>query len=112
MVIRGLPIPTDVEQIKTELTKHKIKFNSLTQIYKGPRTNKILMPLFYVQCPKTPDNVEIYKIKEMLSMEIKIERYRGRNQATQCFSSQTWHHSSKTYYLPTKCVKCAGPPLI
>ncbi|GFV54380.1 nucleic-acid-binding protein from transposon X-element [Trichonephila clavipes] len=69
------------------------------------------MPIFAVFLDKTPDNKNVYNLKEICSMKIEVEPMRRKFGPAQCFRCQGFFHSSKYCTRNPKCVKCGKPHL-
>ncbi|GFY40177.1 nucleic-acid-binding protein from transposon X-element [Trichonephila inaurata madagascariensis] len=67
------------------------------------------MPIFAVFLDKTPENKNIYNLKELCSMKIEVETMRGGNFSRLPLSR--FFHSSKFCTRNLKCVKCGKPHL-
>ncbi|GFU12795.1 hypothetical protein TNCV_5047451 [Trichonephila clavipes] len=59
------------------------------------RKTELPMPIFAVFLDKTPDNKNIYNLKEICSMRIEVETMRRKFGPAQCFRCQGFFHSSK-----------------
>ncbi|GFY16026.1 nucleic-acid-binding protein from transposon X-element [Trichonephila clavipes] len=75
------------------------------------RKTGLPMPIFAVFLDKTPDNKNIYNLKEICSMKIEVEPMRRKFGPAQCFRCQGFFHSSKYCTRNPKCVKCGKPHL-
>ncbi|GFU30106.1 nucleic-acid-binding protein from transposon X-element [Trichonephila clavipes] len=75
------------------------------------RKTGLPMPIFAVFLDKTPDNKNIYNLKEICSMKIEVEPMRRKFGPAQCFRCQGFFHSSKYCTRNPKCVKRGKPHL-
>ncbi|GBM36695.1 hypothetical protein AVEN_202034-1 [Araneus ventricosus] len=105
IVIKGLPIDTDLDEIKTELVNKKFRVEKVNQL----KRYKTSEPLNIYQIHLFPsDNIkEIYHLATLSYHFITVEPYENR-QHHQCFNCQMWNHGSKGCKLNPKCVICAG----
>ncbi|GBN81021.1 hypothetical protein AVEN_139099-1 [Araneus ventricosus] len=105
IVIKGLPIDMDLEEIKTELVNKKFRVEKVTQL----KRYKTREPLNIYQIHLFPsDNIkEIYHLTTLSYNTITVEPYENR-QHHQCYNFQMWNHGSKNCKLNPKCVICAG----
>ncbi|GBN82102.1 Nucleic-acid-binding protein from transposon X-element [Araneus ventricosus] len=105
VVIKGLPIDTDLDHIKTELTNLKYRVDKVNQLKKY-KTREPLR-IFQVHLLPTENIKEIYNLKALGYTIINVEPYENK-QSHQCFNCQLWNHGSKGCKLNPKCVVCAG----
>ncbi|GBM69812.1 putative RNA-directed DNA polymerase from transposon BS, partial [Araneus ventricosus] len=105
VVIKGLPIDTDLDHIKTELTNLKYRVDKVNQLKKY-KTREPLK-IFQVHLLPTENIKEIYNLKALRYTIISVEPYENK-QSHQCFNCQLWNHGSKGCRLNPKCVVCAG----
>ncbi|GIY03628.1 RNA-directed DNA polymerase from mobile element jockey [Caerostris darwini] len=109
-VIRGLPINTDLELIKTSLVEKNFNILNVFQLRKRDQ-ERSPMPLFQIQVEATPEAENIWNLDSLLYTKIKIEKYNSTGTIGQCHRCQLFGHSSINCRLPARCVKCAGPHL-
>ncbi|KAF8789917.1 Nucleic-acid-binding protein transposon like protein [Argiope bruennichi] len=105
IVIKGLPINTDVEEIKNELTQLDYQVQKVNQFRKFK--TKELLPIFQIHLSKTPNIQDIYKIDQLMYMVVRVEKYVNKT-VRQCYKCQTWQHTSQQCGMKPKCVICAG----
>ncbi|KAF8784055.1 Nucleic-acid-binding protein transposon like protein [Argiope bruennichi] len=105
IVIKGLPINTDPEEIKNELNEKGFRVDKVNQLKKF-KTREPL-PIFQVHLFKTSNIQEIYKLETLFYIMIRVEKYIIK-QNHQCYNCQLWNHGSKGCRLNPKCVICAG----
>lgn len=108
IVIRGLPKNTSVDLIKAELEMHGLVDPSVVQMYRGPVSKRIHMPLFLILLPKNAENNidSVFQISELMGTEVTMERFRGKKGPTQCHNCQTFFHSAAVCHLSSRCVRC------
>ncbi|GBO09459.1 Nucleic-acid-binding protein from transposon X-element [Araneus ventricosus] len=108
VVIKDLPSRHDPEDIKSYL-KDELNFpvEKVTQLSKL-RTREPL-PIFLVELQKTPKTKEIYQIKHINYLKVKVEEYRGRRIVNQCFKCNWYHHKANECQSTPRCLKCAQP---
>ncbi|GBM36743.1 hypothetical protein AVEN_171856-1 [Araneus ventricosus] len=92
IVIKGLPIDMDLEEIKTELVNKKFRVEKVNQL----KRYKTREPLNIYQIHLFPsDNIkEIYHLTTLSYNIITVEPYENR-QHHQCYNCQMWSHGSK-----------------
>lgn len=113
VAIRHLHPSTPIEDITTELTElgyvvrhvHNVKSSRLSE----GQTEKIPLPVFFVDLEPGEINKEIYKLKTLCYTKIKVESPHKRNIVTQCTKCQGFGHTRSFCGYPPKCVKCSGP---
>lgn len=74
MAVRGLPLNTKVQDIKNELSYYGFEGHSVSQMYKGPVSKKVYMPLFHVSLPKNQIELD----RNFQITEVKICKYTGK----------------------------------
>ncbi|GFY16029.1 nucleic-acid-binding protein from transposon X-element [Trichonephila clavipes] len=109
VVIRGMPSDMPIEDITEELEGFGIHPKECKVLIS--RKTGLPMPIFAVFLDKTPDNKNIYNLKEICSMKIEVEPMRRKFGPAQCFRCQGFFHSSKYCTRNPKCVKCGKPHL-
>ncbi|GBO34199.1 Nucleic-acid-binding protein from transposon X-element [Araneus ventricosus] len=106
VVIKYLPVDQDKDALKNILEENGFKILRIGQL-KNYRL-KTPYPYFLVDVIKTPNHLNIYNIKTINHLKVKIESYRKKNRATICFKCSGFHHSAKNCECLPKCIKCAG----
>ncbi|GIY62197.1 nucleic-acid-binding protein from transposon X-element [Caerostris darwini] len=109
-VLRGLPINTDLDTIKHELTELHFQVINIYQLKKRDQA-RTPMPLFQIQLAPTENIEEIWTLDNLLFTKITVEKYNNKGGISQCHRCQLFSHSSINCKLPIKCVKCAGQHL-
>ncbi|GIX66919.1 nucleic-acid-binding protein from transposon X-element [Caerostris darwini] len=109
-VLRGLPINTDLDTIKHELTELHFQVINIYQLKKRDQA-RTPMPLFQIQLAPTENIEEIWTLDNLLFTKITVEKYNNKGGISQCHRCQLFGHSSINCKLPIKCVKCAGQHL-
>ncbi|GBN93966.1 hypothetical protein AVEN_25541-1 [Araneus ventricosus] len=105
IVIKGLPIDMDLEEIKTELISKKFRVDKVNQLKKF-KTREPLR-IYQVHLLPTENIKEIYSLTTLGYTIVSVEPYVNK-QSNQYFTCQLWNHSSKGCRLHPKCVVCAG----
>ncbi|GBM91364.1 Nucleic-acid-binding protein from transposon X-element [Araneus ventricosus] len=106
VVIKYLPVDQDKDVLKSILEENGFKILRIGQL-KNYRL-KTPYPYFLVDVIKTPNHLNIYNIKTINHLKVKVESYRKKNRATICFKCSGFHHSAKNCECLPKCIKCAG----
>lgn len=102
IVIRGLFLKTETEEITEDLKEKGLNPSKVTQM-----TNKITkqpMPLFLITLPRT--DKKIYELTNILGLSIKIENLKATGQLSQCYRCQKYGHTQSFCTAAIKCVKC------
>lgn len=106
VVIRGLALTTECEEVKTELSELGYDVLRISQMYS--RKNDRVLPLFQAHIRRIGDFEEILNTDYLLCMSVEIEEYRSTGAVAQCFNCQRFHHSSEICNMKPRCLKCAG----
>ncbi|GFT69218.1 nucleic-acid-binding protein from transposon X-element [Trichonephila clavipes] len=104
IVIKGLPITTDIDYIGRDLTSSGFQVLKVAQFTKTK--TKLKLPIFMVDIQKSPD---IFKLETCCYLSIKIDNYNRRTGAAQCYNCNPFNHSSKNIHIQTRCLKCGEP---
>ncbi|GFW53244.1 nucleic-acid-binding protein from transposon X-element [Trichonephila clavipes] len=91
IVIKGLPINTDIEEIRQDLTSRGFKVIKVAQFNKSK--SKMKLPIFMVEIEKSPDSPDIFKLETCCYLTIKVDTYNRRPGAVQCYNCNLFHHS-------------------
>ena len=107
-VIRGLPFKANTEDIKNALLEEGFIEVNVTQMYRGPVSNKNSMPLFHVTLAKTtPEVGNIFTLNSIMGASCKVKIYKGRKGPLQCYNYQGFFHNAKDCQMAPACSKCA-----
>jgi hypothetical protein len=105
VVVRNLMELTPTEEIQAELVSlgyEVVNVAAMRNFRKEP------IPIFLVElrdCPSTP---EIYNLRTLLHMRVKVEAYRGPSGPRQCHNCCRFGHVTSGCNALPRCVKCAG----
>lgn len=106
VVIRKLPLDTDISDLSAELTG--LGYTPLTirqMTKKGTSSERVPMPLYLVSLARSPETKGIYSLTHILHYRIQVEPYRPPG-VLQCFRCQRMGHSQDTCQALPRCVKC------
>lgn len=103
VVIKGVDEEWSAEKIKIDL--EELGFNP-ERVIKWNRRDGTPTALCLVILPK--DQVEIFKLKDLDNMIVKVESQKTRDLNTQCHRCQMYGHSQFRCTATVKCLKCAG----
>ncbi|GFQ74283.1 nucleic-acid-binding protein from transposon X-element [Trichonephila clavata] len=106
IVIKGLPISTDIEDIKKDLTERDQGFTveKVAQLTKAK--TKYKLPIFMVELTNKPDSPDIFKLKTCCHLMVKTDSFNRRPGITQCYNCNLFNHSSKYCHMRARCLKC------
>ncbi|KAF8785964.1 Nucleic-acid-binding protein transposon like protein [Argiope bruennichi] len=104
VVIKGLPINTECEEIKQELIEKGFRVDRVNQLKRFKTRDPL--PIFQIHLFKSSNIQDIYKLNDLMYFIIKVEKYINK-QNHQCFNCQLWNPGSKGCKLKPKCVICA-----
>ncbi|GFS89333.1 nucleic-acid-binding protein from transposon X-element [Trichonephila clavipes] len=76
VVLKGLPINTDIDDIERDLTSRGFQVQKVAQFTKT-RT-KLKLPIFMVELQRTPDSPDIFQIDTCCYLSIKVDTYNRR----------------------------------
>ncbi|GFS80259.1 putative RNA-directed DNA polymerase from transposon X-element [Trichonephila clavipes] len=107
VVIKGLPITTDIDDIGRDLTSRGFQVLKVAQFTKIK--TKFKLPIFMVEIQKSPDSPDIFKLETCCYLSIKIDNYNRRPGAAQCYNCNLFNHSSNNCHIQTRCLKCGEP---
>lgn len=111
VVIRRLHPTTPADALEEELIGLGFKVRQITNVLKENRehpgaSNKIPMPLFFVDLEPTPGVEKIYDITRLYYTNVKVEKPYPKKDIAQCHNCQEYGHTkSYCHHLP-RCVKC------
>lgn len=104
VVMKGLPIDYDPEEIKNNLKTLGHKVEKVTQLRRF--MDRRPLPIFQIQITQGPNVDEIFKITSFNYLSVVVDKFEKSGRVNQCFSSQNFFHSSETCHLKPRCVKC------
>ncbi|GFW31421.1 nucleic-acid-binding protein from transposon X-element [Trichonephila clavipes] len=107
IVIKGLPISADIDDIKQDLSEKGFLVSKIAQLTK--RKSKFKLPIFMVELQKSPDSPDIFKLEKCCYLTVKIDTFNRRPGPTQCYNCNLFNHSSKNCNIKTRCLKCGKP---
>ncbi|GBN91457.1 Nucleic-acid-binding protein from transposon X-element [Araneus ventricosus] len=106
IVIKWLPIDQDKEELREILESNGFKILRISQLRNF--REKTLYPYFLVDVVKTENCLNIYNLKTIKHLRIKVEPYRKKNRVTICYKCSNFHHSARNCECKPRCIKCAG----
>ncbi|GFT44221.1 nucleic-acid-binding protein from transposon X-element [Trichonephila clavipes] len=107
IVIKGLPISADIDDIKQDLSEQGFLVSKVAQLTKSK--SKFKLPIFMVELQKSPDSPDIFKLEKCCYLTVKIDTFNRRPGPTQCYNCNLFNHSSKNCHIKTRCLKCGEP---
>ncbi|GFV24088.1 nucleic-acid-binding protein from transposon X-element [Trichonephila clavipes] len=107
IVIKGLPISTDINAIRDDLTERGFNVIKVAQLTRSK--SKFKLPIFLVELKKLPGSPDIFQLETCCFLSVKIDSFNRRPGATQCYNCNLFHHSSSNCNIKTRCLKCGEP---
>ncbi|GFW30854.1 nucleic-acid-binding protein from transposon X-element [Trichonephila clavipes] len=107
IVIKGLPISTDIDAIRDDLTERGFNVIKVAQLTRSK--SKFKLPIFLVELKKLPSAPDIFQLETCCFLSVKIDSFNRRPGATQCYNCNLFHHSSSNCNIKTRCLKCGEP---
>lgn len=104
VVIRQIHSSVKPDEIKSALEEIGYNCGNVTNI-RHWRTKEPL-PLFFIELEPDDKSKEIYQLRSLLHMQIKVEAPRPHKIITQCHRCQQFNHTKAYCTLPEVCVKC------
>lgn len=118
VVARGLHHSCPHEDITEDLRSKGFKILEAVNLLKrekqlneegSPMTVMRKLPLFILSFDKSEDVKNIYEIKSILNLKVRIEPLRKTSvHIPQCKKCQSFNHTQKYCQMEPRCVKCAG----
>lgn len=104
IVIKGIPEPTDPEEILEDLKNKNFHPETVKKMYR--RKDKAPLPMMLITLPKEEKN--IYQLTHVINLKVTVESQKHRTEVGQCHRCQRFGHSQSKCTATPRCVKCAG----
>ncbi|GFU10339.1 transposable element Tcb1 transposase [Trichonephila clavipes] len=104
VVIKGLPISTEIDEIQEDLTSQGFSVEKVAQLTRSK--TKSPLPIFMVELEKKSDSPDIFKMKKCCCLTVQIDAFNRRPGVSQCYNCNLFNHSSKNCFMRTRCLKC------
>ncbi|GFX05856.1 putative RNA-directed DNA polymerase from transposon X-element [Trichonephila clavipes] len=104
IVIKGLPISTEIGEIQEDLTSQGFSVEKMAQLTRSK--TKSPLPIFMVELEKKPDSPDIFKMKKCCCLMVQVDAFNRRPGVSQCYNCNLFNHSSKNCFMRTRCLKC------
>ncbi|GFV28098.1 uncharacterized protein TNCV_677861 [Trichonephila clavipes] len=104
LVIKGLPVDIDPEDIKNDLISKGIKIVKATQLKRF--ISKAPLPIYMIEIARDENVNDIFQVRSCLFMQIKIDPFKKGNRVTQCYNCNFFHHATSNCNMKTRCLKC------
>ncbi|GFT82439.1 putative RNA-directed DNA polymerase from transposon BS [Trichonephila clavipes] len=104
IVIKGLPISTEIGEIHEDLTSQGFCVEKVAQLTRSK--TKSPLPIFMVELERKPDSPDIFKIKKCCYLTVQVDAFNRRLGVSQCYNCNLFNHSSKNCFMRTRCLKC------
>jgi len=108
VIIRGLVIDTDIDELKAALTEKGFQIKQVLQLRKnGKENSRNAIPLFLVEAVDNKVNKKLYSLTKILSQCVTVEpeRWQGPPICSKCLS---FGHSHNNCFRKPKCALCGG----
>jgi Associated with zinc fingers len=105
VVIRNLMESTPPEEVQAELVSLGYEVVNVAAMR---NFRKIPIPMFLAELRDTATTPEIYNLRTLLHMRVKVEAYRGPSGPRQCHNCCRFGHVTSGCAAHPRCVKCAG----
>jgi hypothetical protein len=111
-VIRHLPSNTPAEDISDGLMELRYDVISVKQMTSSRRSlgegTPALLPLFLITLPRNPKSQDIFQLKSLCYIAIKVEAYKAQTGLMQCYNCQKFGHVWANCRQPPRCLWCGG----
>jgi hypothetical protein len=112
-VIRHLPHNTPAEDIPDGLVDIGIDVISVKQMTTTRQSateepTTINLPLFLITLPRTPKSQDIFQLRSLCHIAIKVEAYKAQTGLAQCYNCQKFGHVYANCKQPPRCLWCGG----
>ncbi|GFX08206.1 nucleic-acid-binding protein from transposon X-element [Trichonephila clavipes] len=104
VVIKGLPISTEIDEIQEDLTSQGFSVEKVAQLTRSK--TKSPLPIFMVELEKKSDSPDIFKVKKCCYLAVQVDAFNRRPGVSQCYNCNLFNHSSKNCFMRTRCLKC------
>ncbi|GFU21961.1 nucleic-acid-binding protein from transposon X-element [Trichonephila clavipes] len=104
VVIKGLPVKTDVADIEADLISQGFAVEKVAQLRKF--STKEPLPIFMVEVRRTETAGLIHDVKTVCYLCVTIDPFLKKPGATQCYNCNYFNHSSKNCRMTPRCLKC------
>ncbi|GFT49236.1 nucleic-acid-binding protein from transposon X-element [Trichonephila clavipes] len=104
IVIKGLPISTEIGEIQEDLTSQGFSVEKVAQLTRSK--TKSPLPIFMVELEKKQDSPDIFKMKKCCYLTVQVDAFNRRPGVSQCYNCNLFNHSSKNCFMRTRCLKC------
>lgn len=106
VVIRNLHPSTDTNEIRIAIQEIGFTVRQVSNV-----THKITkqnLPIFFIDLEPAEINKDVFHLKSLLHIKMKIEEPFKRRSIIQCIKCQEYGHSKSYCAHPARCVRCAG----
>jgi hypothetical protein len=115
-VIRHLPHNTPFGDISDRFVNTGFDVISVKQMTTTRRSateepTTINLPLFLTTLHRTPKSQDIFQLRSLCHIAIKVEEYTAQTGLTQCYNCQKFGHVCANCKQPPRCLWCGGGPL-
>lgn len=108
VVIRNLPECITVADVEEELKSMHFSPSNVHQFTKKDQaTGQITaLPVFSLTLPKDDYSHQIYSVRYLCNVRVRIEAYKNRAGPAQCHQCQRYGHTKSFCNMKPRCVKC------
>jgi hypothetical protein len=110
-VLRHLPTDTPAEDISDGLIDAGfdiISVKQMTSTRRSPTEGTRNLPLFLITLPRTAKSQDIFQLKTLCHISIRVRAYKSQNGLTQCHNCQQFGHVWANCKQPPRCMWCGG----
>ncbi|GFX38865.1 nucleic-acid-binding protein from transposon X-element [Trichonephila clavipes] len=103
VVIKGLPVDTNVAGIETDLVQKGFAIEKVAQLRKF--STKAPLPIYMAEVRRTETAQDIYEVNNVCYLCVTIDPFRRKPGITQCYNCNYFNHSSKNCKMNPRCLK-------
>ncbi|GBM41565.1 hypothetical protein AVEN_215732-1 [Araneus ventricosus] len=105
IIIKGLPTDHSKELIQQDLENQNFKVIRISQLRNFKL--KSFHPIFLIEIAKKGNYTNIFNLKSINHLSVKIENYHKKNKATICFKCSRFFHCARNCMCQARCIKCS-----
>lgn len=110
-VIKSIPANVPTQEIYEALIDKHFPVNAIRQMVAKREGKDVPLPIFVLTLSNSPEAKKIFQLRDLLHLRIKVEPYKRRKTAIQCFKCEKFGHAQSGCFYDPRCVKCSGSHL-